>query len=91
MNINLRSTSVLGEVTRLASMTGSLVLSLIMVLIFNMRIVVTAANDIAEENNISREVTRTSESQVVMTNTLVTVVTHQPKSFSPTKIVASLM
>ena len=69
MNMNLRSTSVLGEVTRLASMTGSFLLSLKIIFTFVVVMKVDAAKDIAEEDNISREVTRTSESQVVMTNT----------------------
>ena len=99
MTINLRSSLVLGLVIRLASMTGSFVLSLEMVNTFMMMIAITAAKAMAEENNISREVTRTSESPggwglpppVVMTNTWLMVVTYQHESFSTTNTVVNLM
>ena len=91
MIISLRSSSLLGLVTRLASMTGSFFLSLIMVNVFTMVIAVAAAKAMAAENNISKEVTRTSESQVVMTNAWLTVVKYQHESFSPTNTVANLM
>ena len=92
MTINLRCFLVFVKpLTRLASMTGSLIFIVEMTIVFKIPIIVTAPNAMAMENNISREVTRILESQVVMPNTWVTVITHQPKSFSPTKIVASLM
>ena len=92
MTINLRSFLVFVKpLTRVASMTGSLVFNLEMIIKLKTPHIITAPNAMAEENNISREVTRISESQVVMLNTWVTVVTYQHKSFSPTKIVASLI
>ena len=87
MTINLRSIVVLGKVTRLASMTGSLAFNLEMVNTLTMVLAITAAKAMAEES-ISREVTKISESQVVM---WVTVVTYQHESFSPTKTVVNLM
>ena len=56
-----------------------------------MMMAITAVKDMADENNMSRIVTRASESQVVMTHMWLTVVTYQHESFSPANIVVSLM
>ena len=91
MAIILRSTLVFGKVTRLASITWSFVFSFEMVNAFKMMMAITAAKDMAHENNMSRIVTRASESQVVMTHMWLTVVTYQHKFFSPANMLVSLM